>query len=99
MISGSGRSAEEGGGNSLQYSCLENSKDTGDWRTTVLGVTESDTTEQPTLSLFSLSIKQHLLLRTAVVSTGHYMPGALLNICVTYTFTIILNKKTQENHI
>ena len=31
-IPGSGRSPGEGNGNPLQYSCLENSTDRGDWR-------------------------------------------------------------------
>ena len=44
-IHGSRRSP--GGGNTypLQYSCLENPMDRGDWRTTVCGVAESDMTE------------------------------------------------------
>ena len=33
----------EGNGNSLQYSCLENSMDRGDWWATVLGATKSQT--------------------------------------------------------
>ena len=33
----------EGNGNPLQYSCLENPLDTGDWVATVHGVTESGT--------------------------------------------------------
>ena len=33
----------EGTGNPLQYSCLENSMDRGAWRTTVHGVTKSQT--------------------------------------------------------
>ena len=37
-IPGSGRSPGEGKGNSLQYSCLENSMDRGAWRATVHGV-------------------------------------------------------------
>ena len=37
-IPGSGRSSEEGNGNSLQYSFLENSMDRGAWRATVHGV-------------------------------------------------------------
>ena len=38
-----GRSSGEGTGNPLQYSCLENPMDRGPWRSTVRGVTESDT--------------------------------------------------------
>ena len=34
-IPGSGRSPGEGNGNPLQYSCLENSMDTGAWQATV----------------------------------------------------------------
>ena len=44
-IPGSGRSPGEEDGNPLQNSCLENSKDRGAWRATVLGVAESDMTE------------------------------------------------------
>ena len=42
-IAGSERSPEEGNGNPLQYSCLENSKDRGAWKTTVHGVAKSRT--------------------------------------------------------
>ena len=41
LILGSGRSPGEGNGNPLQYSCLENPKDWGAWRT------ESDTIGHP----------------------------------------------------
>ena len=34
---------QEGTGNPLQYSCLENPMDRGGWRATVHGVTESQT--------------------------------------------------------
>ena len=44
-ISGSGRSPGGGLGNPLQYSCLKNPMDRGDWQATVYRVTESDTTE------------------------------------------------------
>ena len=38
LIPGSGRSPGGGHGNPLQYSCLENSMDRGDWWATVHGV-------------------------------------------------------------
>ena len=38
-----GRFPGEGNGNPLQYSCLENSVGRGAWRTTVHGVTKSQT--------------------------------------------------------
>ena len=37
----SGRSPEEGNGNPLQYSCLENPMDRGAWGATVHGITKS----------------------------------------------------------
>ena len=40
-VPGSGRSPEKGNGNTLQYSCLENSMDRGAWQATVHGVTKS----------------------------------------------------------
>ena len=40
-IPGVGRSPGEGNGNLLQYSCLENSMDTGAWQVTTHGVTKS----------------------------------------------------------
>ena len=39
MIPGLGRSPEEGNGNPLQHSCLENPMDRGAWQVTVHGVT------------------------------------------------------------
>ena len=40
-IPGLGRSFEEGNGNPLHYSCLENPMDRGAWRATVHGVAPS----------------------------------------------------------
>ena len=40
-VPGLGRSPGEGNGYSLQYSCLENSINRGDWWATVLRVTQS----------------------------------------------------------
>ena len=48
----SGRSPGEENGNPLQYTCLENSTDRGDWRAIVRGVTELDITEQQQQPLF-----------------------------------------------
>ena len=42
-VPGSGRSPEEGHGNPLQYSCLENSTDGGAWWAIVHGVAKSQT--------------------------------------------------------
>ena len=42
-IPGSGRSPGGEHGNPLQYSCLENPMDSGAWRDTVHGVTQSRT--------------------------------------------------------
>ena len=38
LITGSGRSPEEGNSNPLQYSCLENPIDRGVWQATIHGV-------------------------------------------------------------
>ena len=43
LTPGSGWSLEEGHGNLLQYSCLENSMDRGAWQATVHGVSQSRT--------------------------------------------------------
>ena len=43
LIPGLGRSPGEGNGNPLQYACLENSVDRGDWGATVHGVAKSRT--------------------------------------------------------
>ena len=42
-IPGLGRSPGEENGNPIQYSCLENPMDRGDWRAIVQGVTKSQT--------------------------------------------------------
>jgi len=43
-IPGSGKSSEEGHGNPLQYSCLENPRDRGAWQDIVHGVTKINMT-------------------------------------------------------
>ena len=42
-VPGLGRSPGEGNGNTLQYSCLENSMDRGAWKATVHGVAKRRT--------------------------------------------------------
>ena len=53
-IPGLGRCPVERNGNPLQYSCLENSMDKGDWRAVVHGVAESDMTENTYVHTFTL---------------------------------------------
>ena len=55
LIPGLERSPGEGNDYPLQYSCLENFTDRRTWWATVHGVTESDTTERLSLSLFTHS--------------------------------------------
>ena len=43
LIPGSGRSPGEGHGYPLQYSCLKNPMDRGDWRSTVHRITKNPT--------------------------------------------------------
>ena len=43
LIDESGGSPEEGNGNPLQYSCLENPMDRQDWRVTVHSIAKSQT--------------------------------------------------------
>ena len=43
LTPGLGRSPEEGNGNPLQYSCLENSMNRGTWQAAKHGITESRT--------------------------------------------------------
>ena len=62
-IAGLWRSAGEGNGNPLQYSCLENPMDTGAWLATVLGVAKS----QPQLSDFTFF---HFLHPTHLLGTS-----------------------------
>ena len=58
-IPGSGRPPEEGNGNLLQYSCLENPMDRQAWQVTVPGITkESDTAEQPSMQASLISISK-----------------------------------------
>ena len=65
--------ATHSNGNPLQYSRLENPMDRGAWRATVHGVTESDMTEQLTLS-HSRSLPKHMSIESV-------MPSSHLILC------------------
>ena len=53
LIPGLGRSSGEGNGNPFQCSFLESPMDRGAWWATVYGVTESDTIQQLTTTIFA----------------------------------------------
>ena len=46
----------------LQYSWLENSMDRGAWKAAIHGITESDTTEQLTLSVFFFFVCLYIMI-------------------------------------
>ena len=64
-----GKSPGKGNDKPLQYSCLENSMDRGAGRTTVHGVTESQTRLRDTFSHFSLHHNQ-VLVRLTLLQAG-----------------------------
>ena len=63
LIPRSGRSPGEGNGNPLQYSCLENSMDTGSWQVTVHGVVTvgHDLATKPPLPQITVSRREKFL--------------------------------------
>ena len=61
LIPACGKSPEEGNGNPLQYSCLENSMDRGAWWATVHGVAKLDMTEQLTHTMVFIIIKRNFV--------------------------------------
>ena len=56
-VPGLGRPSGEGNGNSLQYSCLENSTGRGVWQAIVYDVTKSQT--QLSILIQECNTKQH----------------------------------------
>ena len=61
LIPGLGRSPGEGNGYLLQYSCLENSMDSGAWQAIVHVIAESDMTERLILSAGCLGIRELII--------------------------------------
>ena len=92
-IPGLRRSPEEGNGNSLQCSCLENPMDREVWPAVVHSCKESDTTEWLILTpvrpyCFILSTNQYLyigktaeLMKQALCSLTWFRTGGIMTVC------------------
>ena len=81
----SGRSPGEGNGFPLQYSCLENPMDRGHWQATIQRVANKlDTTEQLTLSLYELLIKNIDFLWSSRNSNICFFETAVIFSCVFF---------------
>ena len=87
-ILGSGRSAGEGNGNSLQYSCLENTRDGGAWWAAVYGVSQSWTR----LKQLSSSSSSSRLIITFVPRSKRLLMSWL-------QVTIFIDSGVQENKV
>ena len=82
----SGRSPGEGNGFPLQYSCLENPMDRGHWQATIQRVANKlDTTEQLTLSLYELLIKNIDFLWSSRNSNICFFETAVIFLCVFFS--------------
>ena len=79
-IPGLGRCPGGGHGNSLQYSCLENPVDSGDWRATVHRITKTESTEQKKekIPLPLFHGKRKLYLQKLKFSKNHMLDGILV---------------------
>ena len=83
-IPGLGRSLEEGNGNPLQYSCLENSKDSGPWQATVHRVAKSGTWLSNNAFLF--------------LSTNYWFSFCLLALISGFRFSLWFLKSVKWVH-
>ena len=96
LIPGSGRVPGEGNGYPLQYSCLENSMDRGDWQVTVHGVAKSWTILSDFHFLF------HLYLNTSwniTLLTKVHTVKAIVFLVVMYRFESGIIKKAECQRI
>ena len=76
LIPGMGRSPAEGSDYPFQYSCLENSMDSGAWQVTVHGVTNSQTWLSDFHSHFSFTytgIHRHTSCEWALIPTKYHL--------------------------
>ena len=80
-IPGSERSPEEGNGNPLQYSCLENSMDRGAWEATDHGIAKSQTWLSNFIYFFFLSSYASM---TAYFNSVSSLPLLLSLLDVSY---------------
>ena len=81
---GLGRSLEEGNGNPLQYSCLENSKDSGPWQATVHRVAKSWTWLSNNAFFF--------------LSTNYWFSFCLLSLISGFRFSLWFLKSVKWVH-
>ena len=83
-IPGLGRSPGEGNGYPLQYSCLENSMDIGDWWATVHGVSKSLTgLSDFTFTFHFHSLEKEMATHSSVLAwrvPGTVEPGGLPSV-------------------
>ena len=91
-IPGSGRPPGGGYGNLLQHSCLENPMSRGAQWATVLGVTESDMTEQLSMHSYILHIARIIICWKSDIQLYHKVPDnkTYFQFLLTYSTSSIL---------
>ena len=84
-ILGFERSPGGGHGNPLQYSCLESPMDSGGWRATVHGVTESDTTELSTAVCQAACLLSFIFLKIFF-----FLTWTVFKVCIEFVTILLL---------
>ena len=87
FIPGSGRPPGEENGNTLQYSCLENSMDRGAWHATVHRVTKSQTGLWLTCSRLCAKLNIHAITKSFFFFLLFIEVQLLLQSCVSFCCT------------